>query len=221
MQRQPARALRTTRHRDKLRYLLAEDTVLLVDESSMIPIPNLVALAEARNAKMVLAGDTGQLHRTPRLTATRTYHASRCAGVTGFRYCCSRHDRTTPTAGGIRGCLAIALPAGLPKVRSDRGCLGRRSRRAWPGWCPAVAWVIGARQEVRIVPALDGAGHVLPRDVCRRAIAAVSRHARRHSLGGRQVSGVAGPHSVPVQGACLGALAGGTGPSGSFGGRCG
>ena len=29
--------------------------------------------------------------------------------------------------------------------------------------------------------------HVLPRDVCRRAIAAVSRHARRHSLGGRRL----------------------------------
>jgi hypothetical protein len=39
-------------------------TLLLVDESSMIPTPDLadlVALAEARNAKMVLAGDTGQL----------------------------------------------------------------------------------------------------------------------------------------------------------------
>ena len=36
-------------------------TLLLVDESSMIPIPDLVALAEARIAKMVLAGDTGQL----------------------------------------------------------------------------------------------------------------------------------------------------------------
>jgi ATP-dependent exoDNAse (exonuclease V) alpha subunit len=37
------------------------DTPLPVDESSMIPIPDLVALAEARNAKMVPAGDTGQL----------------------------------------------------------------------------------------------------------------------------------------------------------------
>jgi hypothetical protein len=27
----------------------------------MIPIPDLVALADGRNAKMVLAGDTGQL----------------------------------------------------------------------------------------------------------------------------------------------------------------
>jgi AAA domain/TrwC relaxase len=41
-----------------------EDTLLLVDESSMIPTPDLAAivnLAEERSAKMVLAGDTGQL----------------------------------------------------------------------------------------------------------------------------------------------------------------
>ena len=41
-----------------------EDTLLLVDESSMIPTPDLadmVSLAEERRAKMVLAGDTGQL----------------------------------------------------------------------------------------------------------------------------------------------------------------
>jgi hypothetical protein len=39
-------------------------TLLLVDESSMIPTPDLadlVNLAEARSAKMILAGDTGQL----------------------------------------------------------------------------------------------------------------------------------------------------------------
>jgi hypothetical protein len=43
---------------------ISKDTLLLVDESSMIPTPDLadvVALAEARSAKMVLAGDTGQL----------------------------------------------------------------------------------------------------------------------------------------------------------------
>ena len=43
---------------------ISEDTLLLVDESSMIPTPDLadmVSLAEARRAKMVLAGDTGQL----------------------------------------------------------------------------------------------------------------------------------------------------------------
>jgi hypothetical protein len=43
---------------------ITKDTLLLVDESSMIPTPDLadvVALAEARSAKMVLAGDTGQL----------------------------------------------------------------------------------------------------------------------------------------------------------------
>jgi hypothetical protein len=43
---------------------ITEGTLLLVDESSMIPTPDLsdlVALAEARNAKMVLAGDTEQL----------------------------------------------------------------------------------------------------------------------------------------------------------------
>jgi ATP-dependent exoDNAse (exonuclease V) alpha subunit len=43
---------------------ITEDTLLLVDESSMIPTPDLadvVSLAEARRAKMVLAGDTGQL----------------------------------------------------------------------------------------------------------------------------------------------------------------
>ena len=43
---------------------ITEDTLLLVDESSMIPTPDLadvVALAEERSAKMVLAGDTGQL----------------------------------------------------------------------------------------------------------------------------------------------------------------
>ena len=43
---------------------ISEDTLLLVDESSMIPTPdlaNVVSLAEARRAKMVLAGDTGQL----------------------------------------------------------------------------------------------------------------------------------------------------------------
>ena len=41
-----------------------EDTLLLVDESSMIPTPDLadmVSFAEERRAKMVLAGDTGQL----------------------------------------------------------------------------------------------------------------------------------------------------------------
>jgi hypothetical protein len=38
---------------------IAEGALLLVGESSMIPIPGLVALAGARNAKMVLAGDTG------------------------------------------------------------------------------------------------------------------------------------------------------------------
>ena len=43
---------------------VTEDTLLLVDESSMIPTPDLsalVSLAEARSAKMVLAGDTEQL----------------------------------------------------------------------------------------------------------------------------------------------------------------
>ena len=43
---------------------ITKDTLLLVDESSMIPTPDLadmVALAEERSAKMVLAGDTGQL----------------------------------------------------------------------------------------------------------------------------------------------------------------
>ena len=43
---------------------ITEDTLLLVDESSMIPTPDLadiVSWAEARSAKMVLAGDTGQL----------------------------------------------------------------------------------------------------------------------------------------------------------------
>jgi hypothetical protein len=43
---------------------ITEGTLLLVDESSMIPTPDLsdlVALAEARSAKMVLAGDTEQL----------------------------------------------------------------------------------------------------------------------------------------------------------------
>ena len=43
---------------------IVKDTLLLVDESSMIPTPDLadiVSLAKARSAKMVLAGDTGQL----------------------------------------------------------------------------------------------------------------------------------------------------------------
>jgi conjugative relaxase-like TrwC/TraI family protein len=43
---------------------ITKDTLLLVDESSMIPTPDLadvVSLAEARRAKMALAGDTGQL----------------------------------------------------------------------------------------------------------------------------------------------------------------
>ena len=43
---------------------ISKDTLLLVDESSMIPTPDLadmVGLAEERRAKMVLAGDTGQL----------------------------------------------------------------------------------------------------------------------------------------------------------------
>jgi hypothetical protein len=43
---------------------IAEGTLLLVDESSMIPTPDLADIlswAEARRAKMVLAGDTGQL----------------------------------------------------------------------------------------------------------------------------------------------------------------
>ena len=43
---------------------ITKDTLLLVDESSMIPTPDLadvVSLAEERRAKMVLAGDTGQL----------------------------------------------------------------------------------------------------------------------------------------------------------------
>ena len=43
---------------------ITKDTLLLVDESSMIPTPDLadiVSLAEERGAKMVMAGDTGQL----------------------------------------------------------------------------------------------------------------------------------------------------------------
>jgi len=43
---------------------IAEGVLLLIDESSMIPAPDLsdlVSLAEERSAKMVLAGDTGQL----------------------------------------------------------------------------------------------------------------------------------------------------------------
>ena len=43
---------------------ITEGTLLLIDESSMIPTPDLsdlVSLAEARSAKMVLASDTGQL----------------------------------------------------------------------------------------------------------------------------------------------------------------
>ena len=50
MQRQSARALRTTCHRDKLPLSLAEDTLLLVGESSMIPMANAairIAAAEA------------------------------------------------------------------------------------------------------------------------------------------------------------------------------
>lgn len=42
---------------------ISEDTLLLIDESSMIPTPDLadvVSWAEARSAKMLLAGDTGQ-----------------------------------------------------------------------------------------------------------------------------------------------------------------
>ncbi|HEX6405129.1 MAG TPA: AAA family ATPase [Pseudonocardiaceae bacterium] len=43
---------------------ISEGTLLLVDEASMIPTPDpsdLVSLAGARRAKVVLAGDTGQL----------------------------------------------------------------------------------------------------------------------------------------------------------------
>ena len=43
---------------------ITKDTLLLVDESSMIPTPdlaNIVSLAEERSAKMVMSGDTGQL----------------------------------------------------------------------------------------------------------------------------------------------------------------
>ena len=43
---------------------ISEDTLLLVDESSMIPTPDLadmVSFAEERRVKMILAGDTGQL----------------------------------------------------------------------------------------------------------------------------------------------------------------
>ena len=43
---------------------ITEDTLLLVDESSMIPTPDLaavIALAEERRAKMVMSGDTAQL----------------------------------------------------------------------------------------------------------------------------------------------------------------
>jgi ATP-dependent exoDNAse (exonuclease V) alpha subunit len=43
---------------------LSKGTLLLIGESSMIPTPDLadmVSLAEERSAKMVMAGDTGQL----------------------------------------------------------------------------------------------------------------------------------------------------------------
>ena len=60
MQRQPARALKTTRHPGQAAAIRSAEDTLLVDESSMIPIPASVALAEARIAKMVVAGDTGQ-----------------------------------------------------------------------------------------------------------------------------------------------------------------
>ena len=40
---------------------ISKDTLLLVDESSMIPIPDLADLVQERSAKMVLAGDTSQL----------------------------------------------------------------------------------------------------------------------------------------------------------------
>ena len=91
---------------------------------------------------------------------------------------------------------------------------------------PAVAWVIGG---LAGSPDRSRAGRsrpVLPRDVCRRAIAGVSCHARRDWLGGRPiVSGVAGPRSVPVQGACLGAGPGARGRPAASGegaddGRC-
>jgi hypothetical protein len=45
-------------------HAITEDTLLLVDESSTIPTPDLAAVvspAEERSAKMVMAGDTGQL----------------------------------------------------------------------------------------------------------------------------------------------------------------
>ncbi len=60
--------------------------------------------------------------------------AAACAGVSGFRYCCLRHDRATPTASGIRACLAITLPAGPHKVRYSaepvlQPCKGVTARR--------------------------------------------------------------------------------------------
>jgi ATP-dependent exoDNAse (exonuclease V) alpha subunit len=45
----------------RARLGISEGTLLLVDESSMIPSPDLADPAQERSAKMVLAGDAGQL----------------------------------------------------------------------------------------------------------------------------------------------------------------
>jgi len=51
---------------------------------------------------------------------------------------------------------------------------------------PAVAWVMGPGGKSGSFLCWTEPARAA-RDVCRRAIAPVSRHARRHSLGGRQI----------------------------------
>jgi hypothetical protein len=90
---------------------IAEGTLLLVDESSMIPTPDLadlVSLAEVRSAKTVLTGDTGQLQ------AVENGGACPCSSAR-WDMCCSP-TRSKRRSGQPR--YGLARPAWKSPMRS-------------------------------------------------------------------------------------------------------
>ena len=121
---------------------ITEDTLLLVDESSMIPTPDLadvVSLAEERSAKMVLAGDTGQLQAVENggamsllADATRIRPAPRPGPVprrmgTGSQPPAPRRRHLGP------GRIRPARPDHRRRTRADDRRRRGRLRRAHPG----------------------------------------------------------------------------------------
>src|ERR1700733_2565960 len=130
MERQSARALRTTCHRDKLQLWLAEDTLLLVDESSMIPWLTLPSASPQRRLTSCWggAGVTGPGRRRAAQVEKGTWLAYQTAARPCRRACPSPGRRVQVlgvTEECLWNCMGASLPAGrrnqLPRKEQYRG----------------------------------------------------------------------------------------------------